>query len=60
MLGKRPELLPEFTAIGACQYKTQIDSALPATGLTVGDTRAFFSTLRLNGIFPQTLGGAPN
>jgi hypothetical protein len=54
-----PELLPEFTAIGAYQYKTQIDSALPATGLTVGDTRAFFSTLRLNGILPQTLGGQP-
>ncbi len=53
------ELFPEFTKIGGYEYQTQIDSALPATGLTVGDTRAFFSTLRLNGILTQTLGGQP-
>ena len=54
-----PELLPDFTAIGVYQFATQIDSALPATGLTVGDTRAFFDTMRLNGILTQTLGGQP-
>jgi hypothetical protein len=52
-------LFPEFFAIGGYEYQTQIDSALPATGLTVGDTRAFYSTLRLNGILTQTLGGKP-
>jgi hypothetical protein len=54
-----PVLLPYFTQIGGLNYQTQIDSTLPATGLTVGDTRAFFSTLRLNGILTQTLGGQP-
>lgn len=54
-----PELFPEFTKIGVLEYQTQIDSALPATGLTVGGTQAFFSTLRLNGILTQTLGGQP-
>jgi hypothetical protein len=53
------ELFPEFTKIGVYEYQTQIDSALPATGLTLGDTRGFFSTLRLNGILTQTLGGLP-
>lgn len=53
------QLLPVFTAIGAYQYETQIDSDVPATGLTFGDTRAFFSTLRLNGVLPQTFGGQP-
>jgi hypothetical protein len=54
-----PQLFPEFTAIGGYNYQTQIDSALPATGLTNGDTRAFFETLRLNGVLTQTLGGQP-
>ena len=52
-------LFTEFTKIGGYEYQTQIDSVLPATGLTVGDTRAFFSTLRLNGVLTQTLGGQP-
>jgi hypothetical protein len=50
---------PWFTSIGTLDYDTQIDSALPATGLTVGATQAFFSTLRLNGFLTQTLGGQP-
>lgn len=54
-----PQLFPEFTAIGGYNYQTQIDSVLPATGLTDGDTRAFFETLRLNGVLTQTLGGKP-
>jgi hypothetical protein len=48
-----PHLFPEFFKIGGYNYMTQIDSALPATGLTDGDTRAFFSTMRLNGILTQ-------
>jgi hypothetical protein len=54
-----PQIFPYFTAIGGYEYQTQVDSVLPATGLTSGDTRAFFSTLRLNGILTQTLSGQP-
>jgi hypothetical protein len=54
-----PQLFPEFFKIGGLNYITQVDSALPATGLTDGDTRAFFSLLRLNGILTQTLSGQP-
>ena len=54
-----PELFPEFISIGGFDYQTQIDSALPATGLTNGDTRAFFGQLRLNGVLTQTLSGQP-
>lgn len=52
-----PHLFPEFFKIGGYNYLTQIDSALPATGLTDGDTRAFFSTMRLNGILTQQTPG---
>ena len=54
-----PQLYPWFTAIGGYDYLVQVDSALPATGLTNSETRAFYSTLRLNGILTQTLGGQP-
>jgi hypothetical protein len=54
-----PELIPQFTQIGLLPYATKIDSVLPATGLTVGGAEAFYSTLRLNGVLPQTLGGQP-
>lgn len=58
------ELYPFFTSIGSLLYETQVDSALPATGLTVGGTplratQAFWGTLRLNGVLPPTLGGQP-
>ncbi|MBV9290579.1 MAG: hypothetical protein JO288_22640, partial [Hyphomicrobiales bacterium] len=54
-----PQLFPWFTSIGGYDYLAQVDSALPATGLTNGDTRAFFETMRLNGVLTQTLGGQP-
>ena len=54
-----PTLFPLFTAIGGYDYDADIDSVLPATGLTNGDTRAFFSTMRLNGVLTQTYDGAP-
>jgi hypothetical protein len=55
-----PQLTSYFTSIGALEYATQIDSILPATGLTTGNPpQAFFSTLRLNGILTQTLSGQP-
>lgn len=53
------EPLPVFDALGGYAYATQIDSAVPGSGLTVGDGRAFFSTVRLNGVLPKTLGGQP-
>jgi hypothetical protein len=52
-------LLPDFFKIGGLDFQTQIDSALPATGLTVGGTQAFYGSLRLNGVLTQTLGGQP-
>lgn len=54
-----PELIPQFTQIGNLVYATQIDSVLPATGLTNGATQAFYGNLRLNGVLTQTLGGQP-
>ncbi len=51
------EPLPVFTAIGGYQYVTDIHSTPPGSGLTQGDNRAFFSTLRLNGILPKKLNG---
>jgi len=54
-----PTLVPLFTAIGGYDYDADIDSVLPATGLTNSDTRAFFSTMRLNGVLTQTYDGAP-
>lgn len=54
-----PVLQPDFFKIGGLDYSTQIDSLLPATGLTVGATQAFFGSLRLNGILTQTLNGQP-
>jgi len=53
-----PGLYPWFTSIGGYEYLTDVDSTPPGTGLTV-DNRAFYSTLRLNGILTQTLGGQP-
>ena len=54
-----PQISAYFISIGALEYATQVDSALPATGLTNGATQAFYSTLRLNGILTQTLDGQP-
>jgi hypothetical protein len=54
-----PSLFPQFTSIGGLDYLTAVNSASGGNGLTVGDNRAFFNTLRLNGILSQTLGGLP-
>jgi hypothetical protein len=54
-----PSLFPQFTSIGGYDYLPNINSALGGNGLTIGDNRAFFDTLRLNGILTQTLGGLP-
>jgi len=49
-----PRSIGVFTKIGGLFYDTAVDShegtlTTPTTGLTLGDDRAFFSTLRLNG-----------
>jgi hypothetical protein len=54
-----PSLFPQFTSIGGYDYLTNIQSTLGGSGLTNVDNRAFFNTLRLNGILTQTLGGLP-
>ena len=52
-------LYPVFTSIGVYDYIADVNSGLGGNGLTKADNRAFFSTLRLNGILTQTLGGQP-
>lgn len=53
-----PAPLPLFRKIGGITYSTQIASAPGGTGLTLADSRAFYSTLRLNGVLYQKLYGA--
>ncbi|MFC3148511.1 hypothetical protein [Piscinibacterium candidicorallinum] len=53
------EPLPVFDALGGYLFASQIDSAVPGSGKTVGDHRAFYSTVRLNGVLPKTLNGQP-
>jgi hypothetical protein len=52
-------VLSAFTSLGVYNFTTDIDSALLGTGLTLGDGRAFFSTVRLNGVLAQQLNGQP-
>ena len=53
------EPYPWFDHVGGYKLLTGIDSAPGGTGLTVGDSRAFYATLRLNGVLGRTLGGQP-
>jgi hypothetical protein len=53
------ETLSVFNKIGAYNFLTQIDSGAAGDGLTLADDRAFFSTLRLNGILAKTKNGNP-
>jgi len=48
---------PVFTHLGGYAYLTDINGAPPGNGLTIGDNRAFYSTIRLNGILPKRLNG---
>lgn len=50
-------LYPVFTYIGVYDYDSDVNSGAGGNGLTKTDNRAFFSTMRLNGILTQTLGG---
>jgi hypothetical protein len=59
-LEKQPptnEPLPVFDALGGYLYASDIHSAVPGSGLTVGDARAFYNTVRLNGVLPKQLNG---
>lgn len=51
------EPLPVFNRIGGYNFLTQIDSGPGGGGKTLGSDRAFFSTMRLNGILPKRING---
>lgn len=53
------EPFPAFTHIGGYKFLTTIDSGAGGSGLTNGDNRAFFSTIRLNGIAAKRFNGQP-
>ena len=53
------EPLPVFDALGGYLFASAIHSAVPGTGLTTGDSRAFFASVRLNGVLPKLLAGQP-
>ncbi len=53
------DYLPVFDALGGYLYASDIQSAVPGSGLTVGDNRAFYSTVRLNGALSKTFNGQP-
>ena len=48
-----------FYALGGYLYASDIHSTVPGSGLTNGDNRAFYSTVRRNGLLPKTLNGQP-
>lgn len=54
-----PETLSVFNRIGGYNFLTQIDSGPTGDGKTLADDRAFFSTLRLNGVLSKTKNGNP-
>ena len=59
-LEKQPpvnEPLPVFDALGGYLYASDIHGAVPGSGLTVGDARAFYASVRLNGVLPKKLNG---
>ena len=50
---------PAFTHLGGYKFSTDIDSGPLGDGLTIGDNRAFYSTIRLNGILAKKFNGQP-
>jgi hypothetical protein len=57
--GGEPEALPFFSHLGTYKYSTQIQSAPAGSGLTTAGNRAFFSSVRLNGVLSKKLNGSP-
>jgi hypothetical protein len=53
------ETLSVFNKIGGYNFLTAIDSGAGGDGKTLADDRAFYSTLRLNGILAKTKNGNP-
>jgi hypothetical protein len=56
---EEPEPTPFFSHLGVYNYTSMISSAPAGTGLTNGDLRAFYSTVRLNGILSKKFNGNP-
>ncbi len=54
-----PVDLSAFTNLGVYRFASDIDSAPLGTGLTLGDGRAFYSDVRLNGVLAKHLNGQP-
>ena len=55
-----PEAYPAFTHVGGYDFQTDIDSTPSGTGETVSQGRAFYRTLRLNGVMAKrSLNGNP-
>jgi len=54
-----PTPLRLFRRIGAIVYATHVDSGPAGSGLTLADSRAFYSVLRLNGVLHPQLSGQP-
>lgn len=52
-------LIPLFTSVGKYDYTTDVNSGSAGNGLTIADSRAFFDTLRLNGVLTQELNFQP-
>jgi len=53
------EPYPAFHSIGNVLYETEMDSAPAGTGRTLSGNRAFYATLRLNGVGAKTFDGGP-
>jgi len=51
------EPYPVFRYVGGYNFLTDIDSSLAGDGKTLVDDRAFYSTIRLNGILAKKLNG---
>jgi hypothetical protein len=54
-----PEPPPVFQRVGGFNFLVDIDSAAGGTGKTLADNRAFYSTIRLNGVLAKKFGGQP-
>ena len=54
-----PDPYPWFDHIGTKKTVTGFDSAPGGTGRTIADNRAFYSSLRLNGVLGRLLNGQP-
>ena len=57
--GDTDQPYPWFDHIGVYKTLTGFDSGPGGTGRTLGDDRAFYSALRLNGVLGRLLGGQP-